>query len=109
VHFRVLNAAEFGAPQLRRRLFVVAVEPGVRWRWPEPTTEPGDLTLWDAISDLPEEAVEPGAVTRYSSAKMSLYASALRANSSVVLNHHTKRLEDLRQRRIAALAPELLT
>lgn len=105
VHFRVLNAADYGAPQLRRRLFIVAVEPGVTWRWPEQSTSPGDFTLADAISDLPPDAVDAGAVTRYGSSSMSLYAAPLRAGSPTVLNHHTKRLEDLRQRRIAALAP----
>jgi hypothetical protein len=36
---------------------------------------------------------------------MSVYAAGLRHGSSGVLNHHTKRLQDLRQRRLAALAP----
>ena len=36
VAWRVLNAADFGVPQSRRRLFVVGVRAG-RFAWPEPT------------------------------------------------------------------------
>ncbi len=104
VDYTFLNAAHHGTPQNRRRLFVVAVEPGRRFSWPEPTTQPGDLTLWDAISDLPPEAVRPGETTSYTRRQPSRYAAALRAEDGVVLNHHTKRLEETRQKRLGALA-----
>ncbi len=48
----VLNAAEFGVPQQRRRAFVVAVR-GASPRLPRPTQE--RATVWDAIHDLPLE------------------------------------------------------
>jgi DNA (cytosine-5)-methyltransferase 1 len=44
VSYSVLNAAEFGAPQTRRRLFIVAIEPRRRWGWPTPTSDIGDFT-----------------------------------------------------------------
>lgn len=62
---RVLNAADFGVPQLRRRLFVVGARDGTPFEFPEPThagpTSP-DLragcapwrTAWDALHDLAE-------------------------------------------------------
>ena len=61
----VLNAADYGVPQVRRRLFVVAARDGTPFRFPEPThvgldaERPGDnrrrwLTAWDALHDLPE-------------------------------------------------------
>lgn len=39
VFFRVLNAADFGLPQRRLRLFIVGLRPELAeyWRWPEPT------------------------------------------------------------------------
>lgn len=39
VFFRVLDAADFGLPQRRLRLFIVGLRPGLAddWRWPEPT------------------------------------------------------------------------
>ncbi|MDV3459227.1 DNA cytosine methyltransferase [Sphingomonas sp. HF-S4] len=61
----VLNAADYGVPQVRRRLLIVAARDGARFRFPEPThfgpdaERPGDnrrrwLTAWDALHDLPE-------------------------------------------------------
>jgi DNA (cytosine-5)-methyltransferase 1 len=41
VDARVLDAADFGVPQARRRLFVVGVRPGSAFAWPEPTHGPG--------------------------------------------------------------------
>ncbi len=49
----VLNAADFGVPQCRRRTFIVGTRgPGV---FAAPTGSEGRLaTVWDAIADLPE-------------------------------------------------------
>lgn len=59
----VLNAADYGVPQVRRRLFVIASRDGTRFRFPEATHFPlqngevGDkrarwMTAWDALHDL---------------------------------------------------------
>lgn len=37
VEWRVLNSADYGVPQTRKRLFVVGVKGGVGFTWPEPT------------------------------------------------------------------------
>ena len=61
----VLNAADYGVPQVRRRLIVVAARDGTPFSFPEPThvnpdaQRPGDnrcrwLTAWDALHDLAE-------------------------------------------------------
>lgn len=48
----VVDAANFGAPQSRQRLFVVAfredVTAGAAWDWPEPT-HARDVLVWDQI------------------------------------------------------------
>ena len=60
----VLNAADYGVPQLRRRLFVIGARDGSPFRFPEPTHhEPGVRrlgtdadrwrTAWDALHDIP--------------------------------------------------------
>jgi DNA (cytosine-5)-methyltransferase 1 len=61
----LLNAADFGVPQLRQRVFIVGHRDGHTFRFPEPTHQPaadgnslGDLLVepylsaWDAIGDL---------------------------------------------------------
>jgi DNA (cytosine-5)-methyltransferase 1 len=63
-----LNAADYGVPQLRRRVFVVAARDGRDFRFPEPThSENGaggecHRTAWDAIGDLPAEPNEDLAI-----------------------------------------------
>lgn len=56
VHFSVLNAADYGVPQLRRRAFFVAfADPRVQYEFPAPTHGPELLpyeTVGKAIMDL---------------------------------------------------------
>jgi DNA (cytosine-5)-methyltransferase 1 len=58
----ILNAADFGVPQMRKRVFVVGSREGQPFKFPQPTHSalPGDLatqslpytTAWDALHDL---------------------------------------------------------
>jgi DNA (cytosine-5)-methyltransferase 1 len=58
-----LNSADFGAPQLRKRVFLVASREGIRFKFPAATHSAPEVavngtpryrTAWDAIGDLPE-------------------------------------------------------
>lgn len=59
-----LNAADYGVPQLRRRIFVVGSREGAIFNFPKPTHAspeeglldecPRHLTAWDALHDLAE-------------------------------------------------------
>lgn len=62
-----LNAADFGIPQLRERVFVVASRDGLPFTPPTPTHAPADevgdslflqphRTAWDAIGDLDDDS-----------------------------------------------------
>jgi DNA (cytosine-5)-methyltransferase 1 len=51
--YRVLNAADFGVPQDRRRLFLLGTRRGLPMpHYPESAEE--RTTVWDAIGDLPD-------------------------------------------------------
>lgn len=52
VHHKILNAADYGVPQVRRRGFLVAVRNGAAFRWPEATHAGNPVTAWDAIGGL---------------------------------------------------------
>jgi DNA (cytosine-5)-methyltransferase 1 len=58
----VLNAADYGVPQLRHRFFLVAHREGKRFEFPKPTHGPKGtitseyVTSWDAIGDI---AIDP--------------------------------------------------
>lgn len=67
VSWKMLNTADFGVPQARERVFMVASRDGRDFRFPTPThhkTTPVDIdmfdttepyrTAWDALGDLPE-------------------------------------------------------
>lgn len=58
VDHRVLNAADFGVPQKRQRLFFFGAKQGRPLIWPKPTHKGNHRTVSDALSDLP--AVGPG-------------------------------------------------
>src|SRR5204863_2296581 len=49
---QVIDAAEYGVPQTRRRLFIIGSRIGKPFRWPRPTHQKKPVTLQDAIGDL---------------------------------------------------------
>ncbi len=73
--FRVLNAADYGAPQRRERVFLIAAREGTPFQFPSPTHRdreeeptlltsslPTHRTTWDALADVgpePGETVAP--------------------------------------------------
>lgn len=59
--YQVLNAADYGVPQIRERLFLIAARDGTEFRFPNSTH--GDVeglapkrSAWDAIGDLVNQA-----------------------------------------------------
>lgn len=86
-----LNAAEYGVPQRRQRLFLVGVPKGaVVPRCPPAWTQSDDLfsgalqtTVADAIADLPAiEAGEDGSGKNYKSLAMNPYQALMRGEIS---------------------------
>ena len=70
VHWKALNAAGYGVPQLRERVFLIGSRDGREFVFPSPThcaPEEIDMlsdrqsyrTAWDAIGDLPKNPNEP--------------------------------------------------
>ncbi|WP_410814339.1 DNA cytosine methyltransferase [Micromonospora sp. 067-2] len=57
----VLDAADYGVPQHRRRAIAVARRDGKRFYFPEPTHDAKPVTAWDAMGDLPPETWTPPA------------------------------------------------
>lgn len=70
--WRVLNAAEYGVPQIRHRFFLIALRSGKEFVFPTPTHRDLDsgisslfgqdwkpfLTAWDALSDIKPDSGE---------------------------------------------------
>jgi DNA (cytosine-5)-methyltransferase 1 len=108
---KLLNALHFGVPQNRERLFVVAfpAEDDTPFAWPaaqyapmsagETALFPDDLppyvTLWDAISDLPQPS--DGIPTDcYATSAVNPFQQRMRERHFAITNHepmrHTKRI-----------------
>ena len=107
----VLNAADFGVPQIRERAFIIASRIGVP-EFPAPTYTDStqkdllrsQLTPWvsvgDAISDFPipplnsPDALGGGPVSLYQPGKPSAYAKRMRSLRHFPYNHITRAYEE---------------
>ena len=92
VHFALLNAADYGVPQTRKRVFFIGVPKGATWLFPEaefgipgrPYRNVGDAIL----GDLPR--LSAGASShKYSGPPTSEFQSWLRKNHNDLLFNHT--------------------
>jgi len=90
VHVLFLNAADFGVPQTRSRLFFVGLPKGSRWEDPTPTHGPSVnipyRTVRDAIFDLPKLASGEYA-EEYGQDPTSELAIMLRGKETILTNH----------------------
>lgn len=89
VDWAVLNAADYGVPQSRRRAFFVGIRRDAdfsleHFAFPAPLASPR-VTIKDAISDLPEESLEDGAP--YPRPPATDFQRRMREGSSGVFNH----------------------
>jgi DNA (cytosine-5)-methyltransferase 1 len=108
VDYSILNAADYGIPQERFRFFLIASLSGKPCLSELPKSHGQNdlfvrrkpyLTLWDAISDLPEvnpwEVKEDQAIP-YAKAGQNEYQQRMRQGSDMIYNHvpmrHTKRI-----------------
>lgn len=102
----LLDAAEHGVPQHRRRVFIVAGRDNAAVSLPEASS--ARLTVADAISDLVQEPLPPRqthTALDYATPPQSAYQAALRAGSDALLHHASKQMLGIRRFRLALLRP----
>jgi DNA (cytosine-5)-methyltransferase 1 len=82
-----LRAADYGVPQLRRRIIFVGHRERGRFLGPDPVASPDEyVTVWDAIGDLPE--LGPGETrTEYDTEPFTEYQRRLRRGSREIQGH----------------------
>jgi DNA (cytosine-5-)-methyltransferase len=110
VIYGVLNAADFGVPQNRKRAFFIARRDGKSPVFPQPThAKNGNIflnshiTVWEAISDLVETT--KAKIEQYKTPPQNSYQLNMREKSLVVQNHISKKLTSIQQQRINSLQP----
>jgi DNA (cytosine-5)-methyltransferase 1 len=85
--YAVLNAKDYGVPQCRQRIFIVASLHGIQFQFPKPTHN-RPITVEEAISDLPK--LENGAnelQMDYFTLAQSRYQKLMRKSSKSSLNN----------------------
>ncbi|HEY1349894.1 MAG TPA: DNA cytosine methyltransferase [Ktedonobacteraceae bacterium] len=130
---RVLNAADYGVPQMRRRAFFLAqrkkdlARTGFKLKLPEPTHKsyplmhkslledpnwlPGDSGYWvnvrEALGDLPIATTDENGISTslYCSSKMTTFRALMRSSRSVIFNHRARQLGKNGLKRLQALRP----
>ncbi len=113
----VLDSADYGVPQRRRRAFFMANRLGVDIRIPAPTHTsinsqlqlfplPHHVTVREAISDLPILRHGEGEEwTEYMCPPLSDYQKQMRNCQTRVRNHVSRYLQPMQYKRLAALKP----
>lgn len=111
---KVLNAADFGTPQIRERVIIVGLSAKASSKdfpWPKPTHGISDakphLSLKDALSDLPTaKIVKGGQGLRYKSNPQNAYQEKMRCKQNLLVTSHSPSSHSKRLVKIMSLIPE---
>lgn len=102
----VLNAADFGVPQNRKRAVIIGKLGSEAIDLPVPTEE--GVTIWDAISDLAYlNSGEGEEKQSYKCEPQSQYQRKLRENSDYLYNHVATKHSDLALERLKLIPPNM--
>lgn len=117
----VLNSADYGIPQRRKRAFFMANRFGIKFTIPEPTHKQYDkkiikiqslfdenshITVWEAIGDLP--SIEHGQgdnETVYLTKPQNAYQEKIRSGLTKVKNHVARKLSNIQYERLSSIEP----
>ena len=100
----VLNAADYGVPQTRRRAIIIGKRDGLPPPLPEKAAQ--NVTIWDAIGDLAYlESGEGDAAQPYITQPASDYGKALRGDMDVLYNHVATKHSPLALERLSLIPP----
>jgi DNA (cytosine-5)-methyltransferase 1 len=122
VSYQVLNAADYGVPQRRRRAFFLAWKAPLSLRFPSathvrpanasaslsllPWLEWQHVTVWEAIGDLPSISHDDGRKTfKYRCEPFTEYQRNMRRGCTLVTNHTPRALAPTQYERLASLKP----
>lgn len=100
----ILNAADYGVPQNRRRAVIIGKRDGKAPPLPIKTEQ--RVTIWDAIGDLAYlESGEGQEEQQYADLPASDYAKSLRGDMCVLHNHVATKHSKLALERLALIPP----
>lgn len=94
VEMNILNAADFGVPQKRKRVIIVGLKGNRKFVFPSPTHGVGDdslkpyVTVADALDDLPNATTDENKNVPYRSNPKTEYQELMRRNTGKVVSEH---------------------
>ena len=94
-NFKILNAADFGVPQKRERIFIVASKHGIAFEFPTGTFVDKHVSVADALFDLPK--LENGTKEislKYRHKAKSEYAMKMRGNLRKATQNYVSKNSD---------------
>ncbi len=114
VTYLVLNAADYGVPQRRRRAFFIANRENIKFVKPLPTHSketdglfalPNYVTVWEAIGDLPrkEHKENEDIPCEYACKPFSDYQKLMQNSNKTVTNHVARLLQPKQFERISSI------
>ena len=104
LEYGVVNAADYGVPQNRRRAVLIGKMGGCAPKLPEP--KDGIITIWDAISDLAYLQSGEGAEEQeYQKPAETNYQKLLRKSSDKLFNHKATKHSPLVLKRLSMIPP----
>lgn len=108
VSMKILLAADFGVPQMRRRVFFIGLRKGLgTFEFPPEIHVPKNyITCSDAISDLPSREKELGNETdSYTKSPKTDYQKRMRGTNNILYNHVATNHSDI-VKNVISLVPE---
>jgi DNA (cytosine-5)-methyltransferase 1 len=93
---KILNSVNFGVPQSRERLFIVASKNGIVFEFPEGTIGENKVTVKDALYDLP--SLVNGSIEEnlpYKTNAISKYAKLLRGKKTYVNQNYVSKNSEI--------------
>ena len=94
-NYKILNAVDYGVPQTRDRIFIVASRHGVIFNFPDPTAK-HPVSVREAIEDLPE--LSNGSLEyklNYKCPPNSVYGKKMRGSEKKSLNNYVTKNSDM--------------
>ena len=112
INMKTLNAADYGVPQRRKRVFIVGVIGNEKFVFPEPThsvdgvTHPVHVTVSEALNDLPYATVAEQESKTYNSLPLNDYQKRMRnGNKGGITEHIIPKMSELDEFIISHIKP----
>ena len=109
---KVVNAADYGIPQKRKRVLIVGLKNNKEFEFPVPThNEKGIdglkkyVSVHEALGDLPQAIEDENSILNYKTAPVSDYQKKMRSNSNAVSEQFMPRLSELDKYIISHVRP----